>query len=75
MAGQSNSDGAASPSVRPAIALNRRRSDVEKTDEVAERIRRERADATQQAEQRLGQEFEAKLQAARGPIACGGEGL
>jgi flagellar assembly protein FliH len=70
MASQSNSDGAASPSVRPAIALNRRRSDVEKTDEVAERIRRERADATQQAEQRLGQEFEAKLQAARGPIGA-----
>jgi flagellar assembly protein FliH len=68
MASQSNSDGAASPSVRPAIALNRRRSDVEKTDELAERIRRERSDATQQAEQRLGQEFEAKLQAARGPI-------
>jgi flagellar assembly protein FliH len=69
MASQPNSDGSASPGVRPAIALNRRRSDVEKTDELAQRIRRERADATQQAEQRLGQEFEAKLQAARAPIA------
>jgi flagellar assembly protein FliH len=70
MANQSNSDGPASPGVRPAIALNRRRSDVEKTDELAERIRRERADATQQAEQRLGQEFEVKLQVARAPIGA-----
>jgi flagellar assembly protein FliH len=37
--------------------------------EFAERIRQERADATQQAEQRLRQEYEAKLQAARAPIA------
>jgi flagellar assembly protein FliH len=70
MAGQSISDGSVSLGLRPAIALNRRRSDVEKTDELAERIRRERADATQQAEQRLAQEFEAKLQAARGPIGA-----
>jgi flagellar assembly protein FliH len=70
MASQTNSDGPAVPGLRPAIALNRRRSDVEKTDELAERIRRERADATQQAEQRLGQEYEVKLQAARGPIGA-----
>jgi flagellar assembly protein FliH len=38
-------------------------------EEFAERIRQERADATQQAEQRLRQEYETKLQAARAPIA------
>jgi flagellar assembly protein FliH len=70
MASQSISDGPGGQSIRPAIALTRRRSDVEKTDELAERIRRERADATLQAEQRLGPEFEAKLQAARAPIAA-----
>ena len=36
---------------------------------MAERITRERAEATHQAEQRLRQEYEAKLQAARAPIA------
>ena len=49
----------------------RRRAEVELSEqEFAERILRERADATQQAEQRLRQEYESKLQAARAPIAA-----
>lgn len=39
-------------------------------EELAERIRRERAEATQLAEQRLRQDYEAKLQATRAPIAA-----
>jgi len=39
-------------------------------EELAERIARERVDATKQAEQRLRQDYEAKLQAARAPIAA-----
>jgi flagellar assembly protein FliH len=58
----------------PARAVNgivKRRSDAEASaDELAERITRERADATRQTEQRLRQEFEAQLQAARAPIAA-----
>jgi flagellar assembly protein FliH len=38
--------------------------------ELAEKIKRERLDATQQAEQRLLQEYEQKLQAARAAIAA-----
>ena len=38
-------------------------------DDRAERINRERADATRQAEQRLRQEYESQLQAARAPVA------
>jgi flagellar assembly protein FliH len=37
-------------------------------EELTERIQRERADAAQQTEQRLRQEYDAKLQAARAPI-------
>ena len=38
--------------------------------ELAERITRERVDATKQTEQRLRQDYEAKLQAERAPIAA-----
>ena len=48
---------------------SRRSAEIELTaEEYAERIRRERADAPSQAEQRLRQEYEVKLQAARAPI-------
>jgi sRNA-binding carbon storage regulator CsrA len=46
----------------------RRGCELQRT-ELAERIKRERADAAQQTEQRLRQEFELKLQAAHAPIA------
>jgi len=50
---------------------SRPRAEVEMSeDELAERILRERADATQQAEQRLRQDYESKLQAARAPVAA-----
>jgi flagellar assembly protein FliH len=39
-------------------------------EEFAERIKRERASATLETEQRLGLEYESKLQAARTPIAA-----
>jgi flagellar assembly protein FliH len=39
-------------------------------EELADRIARERVDATKQTEQRLRQDYEAKLQAARAPIAA-----
>jgi len=46
------------------------RAEIELSEaEFAERIRRERADAAQQAEARLRQEFEQKLKAAQAPIA------
>ncbi len=43
--------------------------------EFAERIKRERAEAAQQTEQRLRQEYELKLQAARAPIAAAIQGF
>jgi flagellar assembly protein FliH len=49
----------------------KRRAQVELSEEeLVERLTRERAEATHQAEQRLRQEYEAKLQAARAPIAA-----
>jgi flagellar assembly protein FliH len=49
----------------------KRKAEVELSEaDFQERIRRERTDATQQTEQRLRQEYEAKLQAARAPIAA-----
>jgi len=65
--GQANLLSAGSPDRRP----NKPRAEVEMShEEFAERILRERADATQQAEQRLRQDFESKLQVARAPIAA-----
>jgi flagellar assembly protein FliH len=70
MAGHAIADGPVLNGARATNGAGKRRVMLEiSEDDLAERIRRERADATQQAEQRLGQEFEAKLQAARAPIA------
>ena len=70
MAGHLVSDVAVMPGTRPNSGVSRRRIEVKLSeDELAERITRERAEATHQAEQRLRQEYESKLQAARAPIA------
>jgi flagellar assembly protein FliH len=70
MAGHLISDGMVKPGMRPANG-GKRKAEVELTEEeLAERINRERVDATHQAEQRLRLEYESKLQAARGPIAA-----
>jgi len=66
------SNGATAPAIdeNPADAETARQAEIELAEaESAERIKRERADATQQAEQRLRQEYEGKLQAARGTVA------
>ncbi|HUH62912.1 MAG TPA: FliH/SctL family protein [Terracidiphilus sp.] len=48
----------------------KRRAEVEMTEaELAARVRQERADAAAQAEQKLRQEYEQKLIAARSPLA------
>jgi flagellar assembly protein FliH len=71
MSGHLVSDGAGRPGSLTNIAGGRRRSEVEcSQDELTERITRERAEATHQTEQRLRQEYEAKLQAERAPIAA-----
>ena len=71
MAGHLVSDAVARPGTLANIAGGRRRSEVEfSQEEMAERVTRERAEATHQAEQRLRQEYEAKLQAEREPIAA-----
>jgi flagellar assembly protein FliH len=55
---------------RPADHNKKRRAEVEMSEaEFAARIRQERADATAQAEQKLRQDYEQKLAAARMPIA------
>ena len=72
LAGAPISNGTAKPpsGVRPHSGEEKGRADVElSNEEFAERIRRERADAAQQAEQRLHQEYELKLQAERTAIA------
>jgi len=72
LAGTPISNGAAKPplGVRAQNGEDRGRADVElSNEEFAERIMRERADATLQAEQRLRQEYELKLQAERTAIA------
>jgi flagellar assembly protein FliH len=69
MAGHLLSEG--KPGTRTTTGIIKRRTDAESSaDELAERITRERAEATRQTEQRLRQEFEAQLQAARAPIAA-----
>jgi flagellar assembly protein FliH len=69
MAGQAIADGPLRPGAIPGNGAARRRMVEISEDELGERIRRERTDAAQQTEQRLTQEFETKLQAARAPIA------
>ena len=71
MAGQAVNDEGTMPGVRSAIGADKRRSEVQlREQELAERITRERAEATHQTEQRLRQDYESKLQAARAPIAA-----
>jgi flagellar assembly protein FliH len=71
MAGHLISDGSIKLGGRSAGAAPKRKAEVELTEaEFADRISRERLDATHQAEQRLRQEYEAKLQAGRAPIAA-----
>jgi flagellar assembly protein FliH len=71
MAGQLVPDAGTKPGARAAIGGDRRRTEVEiREQELADRITRERAEATHQTEQRLRQEYESKLQAARAPIAA-----
>jgi flagellar assembly protein FliH len=71
MAGHLISDGPSRPGTRSNGGGGRRRARIELTeDELAERAARERAEATHQAEQRLRQEYELKLQAERAPIAA-----
>ena len=70
MAGHLISDGPARPGTRSNGGGGRRRARIELSeDELAERITRERTEATHQAELRLRQEYELKLQAERAPIA------
>jgi flagellar assembly protein FliH len=59
---------AAAAAQPPAEAAKRAEVELSAA-EYAERIRKERADAVREAEQRLRQEYEAKLQAAKAPIA------
>jgi len=71
MAGHLIPDGGMKSGMRTTIGGGRRRTDVElQEQELAERIARERTEATHQAEQRLRQEYEVKLQASRAPIAA-----
>ncbi len=71
MAGHLVPDSEARPGNLANIAGGRRRAEIDPAEgEMTERIARERAEATHQAEQRLRQEYESKLQAARAPIAA-----
>jgi len=56
---------------QPPAGAGKRRAEIEMSEEeFAARIRLERADATAQADQKLRQEYEQKLMAARAPIAA-----
>ena len=71
MAGHLVPDSEARPGNLANIAGGRRRAEIDPAEgEMTERIARERAEATHQAEQRLRQEYESKLQAERAPIAA-----
>ena len=71
MAGHLVPDSEARPGNLANIAGGRRRAETDPAEgEMTERIARERAEATHQAEQRLRQEYESKLQAERAPIAA-----
>jgi flagellar assembly protein FliH len=62
---------AAAKAAAPAAEEKEKRAEVElSAAEYAERIRKERADAVREAEQRLRQEYEAKLQAAKAPVGA-----
>jgi flagellar assembly protein FliH len=71
LAGASIFEGMARHGARSADAAAKPRAEVELSkEEFAERIQRERSEATLQAEQRLRQEYEQKLQAERASIAA-----
>ena len=71
MAGHPISDVMIKPDPRSADGGSKRRADVELSEEeFNQMISRERADAAHLAEQRVRQEYEAKLQATRTPIVA-----
>jgi flagellar assembly protein FliH len=73
MGGATNSSGSINPILEDMAAHEEadRRAEVALSEaELADRIRRERADAAQQVELRLRQEYELKLQAAHAPVAA-----
>jgi flagellar assembly protein FliH len=71
MAGHLISDSTSRSGVRTTNGANRRRVSVDLSEEeLATRIQREVTDATHQAEQRLRQDYEAKLKAAQAPLAA-----
>ena len=71
MAGHLTSDSASRSGIRATNGANRRRTTVNLTEEeLTTRIQREVTDATSQTEQRLRQEYEAKLKASQAPLAA-----
>jgi flagellar assembly protein FliH len=73
MGGPRNSNGASNSSLEDlnGVEENERRAQVALSEgELAERIKRERSDAAQQAEQWLRQDYDARLKAAHAPIAA-----
>jgi flagellar assembly protein FliH len=73
MGGAANSGGSINPILEDMAANEEavRRAEVALSEnELADRIRRERADAAQQVETRLRQEYELKLQAAHAPVVA-----
>jgi len=73
MGGATNFSGSINPILEDIAAHEEaeRRAEVALSEtEFADRIRRERADAAQQVELRLRQEYELKLQAAHAPVAA-----
>jgi flagellar assembly protein FliH len=71
MAGHLTSDSTGRSGIRATNGANRRRTTVNLTEEeLATKIQREVTDATNQTEQRLRQEYEAKLKAAQTPLAA-----
>jgi len=73
MGGATNSSGSINPILEDMAANEeaQRRAEVALSEnELADRIRRERADAAQQVEIRLRQEYELKLQAAHAPVVA-----
>jgi flagellar assembly protein FliH len=72
MGGPMNSNGSSNPSLDDLNALeDTERAEIAISEvELAERMKRERLDAAQQAELRLRQEYESRLKAAHAPIAA-----
>lgn len=64
------SDGSGKTGTRPSTGSGKRRTVDITEEELAARIKREIGEATVQAEQRLRQEYEAKLEVARVPLAA-----